>query len=189
MPTFWKTNVVWNKKPKVKKPPTPEDACWRAFSKYVRTRDCLATVGVPQAGRCVTCGKIVPNKGNDAGHFISRTAGSVKYDPMNCHLQCGTCNRFQQGKWFEYRQWMLGFYGTEQVDRIESEASEIERKWIDWKAEAALWRSRTKELLAVFEEFKNGATIRKLISADMQQGTLEGYLDGRIELGKKKKVK
>jgi hypothetical protein len=43
MPTFWKQNLVWNKKPKTKKS-SPEDKAWKAFSLYVRTRDCLATV-------------------------------------------------------------------------------------------------------------------------------------------------
>lgn len=72
--TFWKTDTVLAKKPKAKKAPNPEDACWAAFSKYVRIRDCLRTTGTTVAGVCVTSRKVIPMKGNDAGHFVSRVA-------------------------------------------------------------------------------------------------------------------
>lgn len=189
MATFWKTQTVWNKKPKTKKPPSPEDACWRAFSKYIRTRDCMRTTGTMVAAKCVTCPKISAMKGNDAGHFISRGKGSVKYDPRNCHIQCQTCNRFQQGNWFEYRKWMLEFYGEDAVNEIETRADQIEAKWIDWKMEAARWRERTRELANLYGQIGvTQAFVRAYVGAEQQQGTLEKTLDDRIEIRKMRKL-
>jgi hypothetical protein len=118
MPTFWKKDTVWNKKPKAKKPPNPEDKAWVAFSLYIRTRDALRTTGSTLAAKCVTCPKISTTKGNDAGHFITRGASAIKYNPRNCHYQCTTCNRFQQGRWDAYMDFMRSFYGMGVVEEL-----------------------------------------------------------------------
>lgn len=97
-------------------------------------------------GRCVTCKPLIPAKGNDAGHFVSRTASAIKYDPRNCHLQCTTCNRFQQGRWDAYMDFMVEFYGQEVVDELMGKRFAMAEKWVDWEERAAYWRELRKRL-------------------------------------------
>jgi hypothetical protein len=90
---FWKDQMIWNKKSKpdgipkvkIKKPPDPEDKAWKEFSLYIRIRDALRTIGLPEAFRCISCRNIVPVKGNDAGHYVTRGNRAIKYDVRNVH--------------------------------------------------------------------------------------------------------
>ena len=60
---FWKENTVWEKPAKKT---NPEDKVGKAFSIYIRTRDCLATTGNVLAFKCCTCGRLSTFKNNDA---------------------------------------------------------------------------------------------------------------------------
>ena len=64
---------------------------WIIFSKYIRLRD---------RNRCFTCDGI----GNQAGHFIPRSAGGVAlyFHEDNVHAQCSKCNLHMQGNVYEY---------------------------------------------------------------------------------------
>lgn len=72
---------------------------WKAFSKYIRTRD-------PQ---CITCGA----RTTEAGHFLHTTDNSIGKTPKtgnliggnevwfnekNVHGQCTTCNKWNSGR-------------------------------------------------------------------------------------------
>ncbi len=63
---------------------------WKAFSIYIRTRDCLRFSGDPELGKCVTCNKAFPFKSLQAGHFISGRTNSVLFDERLVYSQCLT---------------------------------------------------------------------------------------------------
>lgn len=37
---------------------------------------------------------------------------------MNCHAQCRTCNRFDEGRKDRYKEFMLNEYGQQHVDLL-----------------------------------------------------------------------
>ena len=74
------------------------------FSKYIR----ISNADKNGYCTCVTCGK----KGYwekdiiDAGHFISRTAFSTRWDERNCKPQCRYCNRFRSGMQYAFSKYL-----------------------------------------------------------------------------------
>jgi len=97
------------------------------MSKYIKLRDSIEYCkqrNIPLdsgIGQCCTCGKIVTVKLADAGHFISRGsrgASGVYFDERNCHFQCRSCNRFEQGRTLDYENFMLKKYGQEVIDEL-----------------------------------------------------------------------
>lgn len=65
---------------------------------------------------------------------------------MNIHLQSVKDNRFQQGNWIAYREFMLDFYGKEKTEWLEMMSKALEEKWIDWDEKAKYWRTLAKTL-------------------------------------------
>lgn len=74
---------------------------------------------------CYTCGTPHAIKNIDDGHFISRSNSAVRYSEINRKPQCKQCNRFQQGKHFEFRQHLIKDYGQEEVEKLEQQAQDI----------------------------------------------------------------
>lgn len=48
--------------------------------------------------RCYTCGATKAIKEIQNGHFVSRSALSLRYDERNCRAQCKGCNIFGKGR-------------------------------------------------------------------------------------------
>ena len=63
---------------------------WQEFSKWIRLRDCVKTTGDTESGVCITCGKLIPFKQSQAGHFIAGRVNAVLFDEDIVHLQCLT---------------------------------------------------------------------------------------------------
>ena len=74
-----------------------EQKTWQAFSKYVRTRDCLNSTGNPNEGVCFTCGARLSYSKLQAGHIVSRTWGKAMYNPNVVFSQCTYCNHTREG--------------------------------------------------------------------------------------------
>jgi hypothetical protein len=80
------------------------------FSAYVRLRDASEYLqdetGLSfRAGRCITCGKLIPAEGRGtghAGHFIERGCKLTRFEETNVHLQCAYCNTYKSGRQYEY---------------------------------------------------------------------------------------
>jgi len=104
---------------------TIKDRAWRAFSKYIRLRDCLKTAGTLTHGKCITCGKLLSIGFCDAGHFVSRKYNSTLFDERNVHIQCRYCNRFLNGNLLEYRRQIVRMYGEGADVELEDKALEI----------------------------------------------------------------
>ena len=92
---------------------------WREFSLVVRMEEALQFSG-SGVGQCCTCGDWRHYKSADAGHFIPGRGDAILFERTNVHFQCPKCNRFEQGKWVEYEEFMLKKYGREEVDRLKA---------------------------------------------------------------------
>jgi len=73
----------------------------KIFSEYIRRRDVDDHTGF---GRCIDCGRETPFAEGDAGHFVGRRHLSTRWDEDNVHFQHRYCNRFLNGRQWEYGQ-------------------------------------------------------------------------------------
>ncbi len=81
------------------------------FNKYIRERD--------KNNLCISC-QTIPKKKN-AGHF--RSVGGnpeLRFEELNCHLQCEYCNTFKHGNLLEYRKHLINKIGLDKVEWLES---------------------------------------------------------------------
>ena len=135
---------------KVKQPSkkTVKNRAWRAFSKYIRLRDCLRTTGTLIHGKCITCEKLLSITFCDAGHFISRRHNSTLFDEMNCHVQCRYCNRYLDGNLLEYRRQIVKLYGAGADTELEKKAKEVTKYSVEDLTELAKgYKIKIEELL------------------------------------------
>lgn len=99
----------------------------KAVNKYIRMRD----HGKP----CITCGSTPEQRyggGIDAGHYRSRgSAGHLRFNILNIHLQCKQCNLFGSGNAVEYRIELIKRIGLELVERLEND-NEYRKFTIDY---------------------------------------------------------
>ena len=101
-----------------------KDRTWRAFSRFIRTRDCLDTTRDAEWGVCVTCGNTYHFKDLQAGHYVPGRNNAVLFDEEGVHAQCRGCNTFGGGQPAKYHAYMLGRYGEKTVDRLRNLANE-----------------------------------------------------------------
>lgn len=90
----------------------------KVFSLYIRQRD--SKDGII---KCISCGKLVPWKESDCGHFINRKHMATRYDEQNCNAQCRLCNRFNEGNTQGYRKGLIEKIGLEAVECLEIKKS------------------------------------------------------------------
>jgi hypothetical protein len=88
-----------------------------AVNRYVRLRD--------HNEPCISCGNYVQQKygGNyDAGHFRSRgSASHLRFNTLNIHKQCVSCNRFGSGNVVDYRLRLIEKIGLDKVEKLEQD--------------------------------------------------------------------
>lgn len=87
------------------------DEAQAAFNRWVRTRDA--------GNACISCGRKHQGKWN-AGHYRSTGAcPELRFEPLNCHLQCEPCNTYLSGNLIPYRLALIGKIGTDLVQWLE----------------------------------------------------------------------
>ena len=122
-----------------------EKTAWVIFSKYIRMRDCLRTTGLPDVGRCYTCGALKPIQELDAGHFVKSIHKDVKFDERNVRAQCRKCNSFEGGQEAIFCVKLIDEIGRDQVDYL------LSRKFIpkvnNFDLIAKTYRQKTKDLI------------------------------------------
>lgn len=82
---------------------------------------------------CVTCGKLLPWKGNGpwkenqlhTGHFLASRRNSILFEEDNCAPQCSHCNYVQSGEQQLFRKWMIAVRGQKVVERLERLKNEV----------------------------------------------------------------
>ena len=71
-------------------------------------------------GVCIACGKRLPYKYLDNGHYRSRQALQTRWDFLNCHSECTHCNRVLRGNLKKYRENLVKKIGEEKVRELET---------------------------------------------------------------------
>lgn len=72
---------------------------------------------------CVSCGRVDNWQDMDCGHFIPKSRGaSIRYVEENCHPECHSCNRFDEGHLIGYTRYMIEMYGNDKIDELKKEA-------------------------------------------------------------------
>lgn len=90
----------------------------RAFSLYIRTRDAQEYYG--KAFKCISCGRLLPIRKADCGHYVNRRHMSLRYSEENCNAQCISCNRFDEGNIYNYRKGLFEKIGGEALLALEA---------------------------------------------------------------------
>lgn len=102
-----------------------KDRAWKAFSDYIRLRDCIATTGTREYGVCITCNERgdsswKPYKDLQAGHAVGGRGNAVLFHEQIVSIQCGYCNRKPPmglgGDYGNYAIALIKRYGLEQVE-------------------------------------------------------------------------
>lgn len=117
----------------------------RVFSQYIRLRD---MIGNTRTFQCISCGKIKPITQADCGHYVNRQHMALRFSEKNCHAQCRSCNRFDEGNMMGYRAGLVRKYGEATVLLLEAQKHEV-RKYSDFEYEALIkhYQGEIKKLL------------------------------------------
>jgi hypothetical protein len=121
---------------------------WRAFSKFIRTRDCLKTTGTLERGICITCHQEFAFRELQAGHFIPGRHNANLFSEKGVHAQCSACNKWGLGKPLEYRRAIVSLYGEGYDEVLEKESKEIKKYSVQDLTEICeKYKMKLKELL------------------------------------------
>lgn len=124
------------------------NAAWKNFSKYIRLRDTIKGYG-----RCCTCNRPITFSTCDAGHFIPGRKYAYIFEETNCHAQCINCNRYNQGAWVEYEQFIINKYGLDECERLKSLKHKIVKySIIDIREISKYYLKKYKELMDTINE-------------------------------------
>lgn len=118
-----KISPLFDKTVSVKKQPDLKTKLDRIFSEFIRLRD------ANPAGytRCISCGKLVPWKQADCGHFVNRSHMATRFNEKNCNAQCHTCNRFDEGNNIGYTEGLIKKYGPGIITELRVLKSQISK--------------------------------------------------------------
>ena len=91
----------------------------KPFSEYIRLKHS------DENGycKCITCGNIHFWREIHNGHYINRDVRITRFDERNCRPQCKSCNSYNSGKIYLYRQRLVEIYGEEEINKLEFTAS------------------------------------------------------------------
>lgn len=124
-----------------------KEAAWKAFSNYIRTRDCIRFSGDIHEGYCVTCWRTYPFKELQAGHFIDGRGNSVLFDERIVYTQCFGCNIKKKGNYVEYFVFMEREWGRKKIDEFRDLKAEVKPyKEHDFRELEEEFKRKTKEL-------------------------------------------
>lgn len=107
-----------NKTQKIKSVPDAKKTCWKAFSKYIRIRDCIRTMKSLEYGKCISCGRVYPINKLQAGHFVPGRHNANLFYEKGCHIQCMGCNIYKYGNVLNYMDGLIKLYGKKIVAEI-----------------------------------------------------------------------
>lgn len=105
-----------------------KEKAWKAFSDYIRMRDCLATTGTTTHCICVTCSvrgdySWKEYKQIQAGHAVGGRGNAVLFNEKIVNGQCGYCNRKPPmglgGDYGNYAIWLAERYGLEEAKSLQ----------------------------------------------------------------------
>lgn len=123
------------------------------FSEFIRMRyaDYRGYV------ECFTCGKIGFWRHFDCGHYVKRQFQSLRFNEINCQVQCKYCNHYLQGNDAKFRANLINLYGEQKILHLECTKKTI-TKLTEYKLQAITdyYKEQVKELKkeVPYTEFK-----------------------------------
>ena len=112
------------------------------FSQYIRNK-----YSVNGICTCYTCGKKLPIKQMQNGHFISRGYLITRWNENNCRPQCAGCNIFGGGKPLDFEDHLKEELGDELVEEMKKSRHQITILSRVWYAEQIdIYKQKLKEL-------------------------------------------
>lgn len=85
----------------------------KVFNRFIRLRD--------DSNVCISCGR-KEDWQMHAGHYRDRGSyPALRFEPLNCHMQCSRCNRFKSGNLSNYRINLIEKIGLKKVEWLEGE--------------------------------------------------------------------
>lgn len=91
---------------------------WKHFSWAVRTKGAYDPGDGGLWNKCYTCGRIIPCKMLQAGHFIPGRHNKNLFDYRGCRPQCYVCNIRLKGNSIIYYKKMQEEVGQEVIDEL-----------------------------------------------------------------------
>jgi len=107
------------------------------FNAWIRERD------IDQV--CISCQK--PPKKKNAGHYRSVGAVSaLRFEPLNCHLQCEHCNTHLSSNAIEYRINLVKKIGVDKVEWLEGPHEPKRYRKEDYIEIKRIYKEKLKQL-------------------------------------------
>ena len=97
---------------------------WKVFAEFIKLRD----TDNQGFGHCISCSRRIAMKGSHCGHFIARTYSGTRYEELNNHLQCVTCNIYKEGNPIGYKNTLVLKYGPGIIEALETK-KRVSRSW------------------------------------------------------------
>lgn len=95
----------------------------QVFSEYIRKRNANEQGMV----ECFTCGSVKHWKSIDAGHFMSRSKYSTRWDDKNVQVQCKACNVFKHGEQFKFSLKLDQVYGKGTAEELMIKSNNLQK--------------------------------------------------------------
>ena len=113
------------------------------FSLYIRLRDADDLGFV----KCFTSGRYYHYKNLHAGHFISRTAHSTRWDDINVQPQSVADNLFGQGEQYKFGKELDLKYGEGTAESLQQKARQIQKfSRVDYEDKISYYKSLVEKL-------------------------------------------
>ena len=128
--------------------PQSKKECWKAFSQFIRIRDCLRTTGTIAYGLCISCGKKFSYGELQAGHLVAGRHNANLFYERGCFAQCRGCNVFLHGNVLNYMDSIVRLYGIEAIAEIrENDKQAVRFNVIDLEEKKKYYLGKTKLLI------------------------------------------
>lgn len=105
--------MLMKKKAKTKSKKKLVEQLDRLYSKYIRLKEAKDGWNT-----CFTCGAHYPVEKLQCGHYHSRRIMSLRWDDLNCHPQCVSCNMFKEGNKPIYAIKLIEKYGEDILEHL-----------------------------------------------------------------------
>lgn len=108
-----------------------------AYNAWIRARD--------NGLSCISCGGFTGKQ--NAGHYRSvGSAPELRFEPLNCHLQCEKCNTHLSGNLINYRVNLIKRIGLDKVEWIEGKHEPKKYTIDEVKAIKSMYKTKIKDI-------------------------------------------
>jgi hypothetical protein len=113
------------------------------FSELIRR----SNLDVDGMCRCITCGCTDVWQNMDAGHYEGRRHNNTRFDKRNVAPQCRVCNRWAEGRKYEFGVYLVKTYGKGIIDELR-QAAHVTRRFAVEELDGMIneWKKELQEL-------------------------------------------